>query len=284
MQQPSPSAQSNYNYPLPKVPITSSQVGTRISISIGGSFQQAVWVEMSNESPYTIACYSLQGVLLNSIQPQICDIFQLPQGDNSFIVIPGILIPQAAPSSELDINIYPFGQPSGPYPFPLARQSAPVARSSSAGFVAQSNFDITATNITVAWLNVYNPSGNTLKFTFYAAIVYLSAVATATSPNLEMGFYTGTPFTGANITAVPNNTLGVSTAQVFFVTNNTNTPPSPKVYYNNTIRLPAGTPQQPIILPFPDQKEIPPNTSWFLFLFNSTVEIQGLLSGLWTEA
>jgi len=184
MQQPSPSAQSNYNYPLPRVPLTSSQVGTKISISIGGSFQQAVWVEMSNESPYTIACYSLQGVLLNSIQPQICDIFQLPQGDNSFIVIPGILIPQAAPSSELDINIYPFGQPSGPYPFPLARQSTPTAGTQT-GFSTTVTFGPTASATAI---NIWNPVTNTKKAVIYQARMVLVNTVASTTVVPRFGF------------------------------------------------------------------------------------------------
>jgi len=165
MQQP-PLAQSNYNYPLPRVPLTASQVGTKIPISIGGSFQQSVWVEMSNESPYTIACYSLQGVLLNSIQPQICDIFQLPQGDNSFIVIPGILIPLISPSSELDINIYPFGQPSGPYPFPLARQSASIGPSGQTGWTWSLSFSAPTVGPSA---NIFNPLNSGVNALIYAA-------------------------------------------------------------------------------------------------------------------
>jgi len=275
---------SQYNYPLPKTTITASQVGTRILVSLGGSFQQGAWVEASNESPYIITIYSLQGILLNSIQPQICDIFQVPPGDTGYIIIPGLLIPQASPSSEVDCNVYPFGQPQGPYPFPLARQSTPTSRSSSAGFSFSFNFDATATNVFIAWLNVGNPTTSTLKFTFLAAYVYLAASTIKSTPNLEMGFYTGAPVISGQ-TPVPNNTTNVSQATAGLATNTNTGPGAGKVWYNNTILLPAGTvPVQVNLIPFPIQKEIPPNANFFIALFNSANEILGSLTAEWVEA
>lgn len=170
---------SQFNYPLPKVSLTTSQVGKRITVLLGGNFQQDVWIEISNESPYLVTILSAQGILLNQLQPQLVDIAQIPSGDNSFVIIPNTLIPQSSPSSELDINVYPFGQPGGPYPFPLNRQSMSSAPTSQIGFVLTTVASPAAINQLVAYC-IFNPANSGKIYNFYRITAVQNGATTFT--------------------------------------------------------------------------------------------------------
>ena len=188
---------SQFNYPLPKVSITASQVGKRIIVSLGGSFQQDAWVELNNESPYVLSIFSAQGILLQSLQPQVVDIAQIPSGDNFFLIVPNLLIPQASPSSEVDINVYPFGKPEGAYPFPLGRQAAPIDSSSITGYVA-----FITNNGTVLAINIFNPLNSGV------AAIFLSAQVSSdsTSDTSAIAFQTGSD-TSLGLTLTPHPLL-----------------------------------------------------------------------------
>jgi len=208
---------SQYNYPLPKVPITASQVGTQIHVSLGGSFQQSAWIELNNESPYVLSVYSAQGVLLNSLQPQICDIAQIPSGDSSFILIPGLLIPQSAPSSEVDINVYPFGQPQGPYPFPLARQSAPVTGGGKGGY-SYPNSNVPGASGIAAYI-LFNPSNSGVNFLIYSASYSMAGGSTNPTNPAFSTFATNSGISGTSETPTPHTTGGVASKAQLTVNN-----------------------------------------------------------------
>lgn len=224
---------SQYNYPLPKVGITASQVGTRIPVSVGGSFQQDIWVELNNESPYVLSIFSAQGILLNSLQPQVADIAQIPSGDSLFIIVPSLLIPQASPSSEVDINVYPFGKPEGPYPFPLNRQSAPVSGAVQFGYGLSVLLGSTTGDFSA--LNVFNPTNSGKNYIIYSELLLHTDTRV---DNFIFG-----------LTAGPDNALGGThpTPQ----RHDLSSPPSAAVTSANVITaLPTVTPQSlPIQIP-----------------------------------
>ena len=199
---------SQFNYPLPKVGITASQVGKRITVPLGGSFQQSVWIELSNESPYLLSILDSQGILLNQLQPQLVDIAQIPSGDSLFFIIPNLLIPQASPSSEVDINVYPFGKPEGAYPFPLNRQSSPVYSSGPIGFSSSVGASVSIVNGIFA-MSCFNPVSNARIAQFYKAEFRYTdtgnttalVFSTTSDPNLPTGITPTPQTTRANIVA-----------------------------------------------------------------------------------
>lgn len=271
---------SQFNYPLPKVAITASQVGTRISVLIGGSFQQDIWVELNNESPYVLSIFSAQGILLNSLQPQIVDIAQIPSGNNSFIIVPNLLIPQASPSSEVDINVYPFGKPEGAYPFPLGRQAAPTARASDVGFTTAASFSPGAS--LGAGINLFNPANSSIIATIYAAritMVVFGALGVQT-PVIEFGFNAGADnaFGAAgNNNPVPNDTGGSAATLKGSAATNV-VPPAGSIW---EAFQPTATGTDTLFIydfiPFPDQKKLRAGTNAWIIVFN--VGAAGILVG-----
>ena len=271
---------SQFTYPLAKVPITANQVGKQISLSLGGSFQQAVWIEVANESPYIISILTSQGILLNQLQPQQTDIAQIPSGDSSFIVIPILLLPQAAPSSELDINVYPFDKPEGAYPFPLGRQAAPTARASDVGYTTSASFAPPASQ--GAGINLFNPLASSIIATIYAAritMVVFGALGVQT-PVIEFGFNAGAnnAFGAAgNNNPNPNDTGGSVSALSGSAAVNV-TAPAGTIW---EAFQPTATGADTIFIydfiPFPDQKKIRPGTNAWIIVFN--VGAAGILVG-----
>jgi|SRR5215469_149448 len=284
---------SNYNYPLPKVTITASQVGTKVNVSLGGSFQQAVWIEINNESPYILSVFSSQGILLNSLQPQICDIAQVPRGDTFFILVPNLLIPQASPSFEVDINVYPFAKPIGAYPFPLGRQAVPTSPANSgSGFSSSRAFNSAPVAGNVLGMNLFNPanSGKNLLIYLIRLIFGVNFNVAGNTVTYNLGFTAGADLnlSGGNVGVVANNTQTPVTSQVHSTFTNNQAIGAGTLF--EAINFgPSGTVPFFIatydFVPFPDQKLIPPGTNVTVTVLNTQGGIAciGGISFRWNE-
>lgn len=275
MNNPTPANQ--YNYPLPKVGITASQVGKRIVVSLGGSFQQLIWVELNNESPYVLSIFSSQGILLQSLQPQVVDIAQLPSGDSFFVIVPNLLIPQASPSSEVDINVYPFGKPEGPYPFPLGRQATSIGPESSvSGFCIDFLSNVASNGVQAfKFANV-----STTKNLIFYLLVVTTTQAVSSTPNVEIGWISNTTdlaVTGFNASSNNGTLVATSVARITAQSTALNT--LTQSWFITFVQ--PGLPFNLII--YPDKKLVPPGASLGVNIANGVNAATWLSVIAWTE-
>lgn len=266
---------SSYTYPLPKVSITASQVGTRIPVSIGGSFQQSVWIEVSNESPYILSIFSGQGILLDQLQPQLVDIVQIPSGDNFFIIVPILLLPQASPSSEVDINVYPFGKPEGAYPIPLGRQAAPISSTAINSYGQNARLGTGAANFAV--FNVFNLANSGVIYTFFEATLEFESGTTSVDCNinifrgadLNLAGNAGTP--NANDASSPTSTAHCTFASAIA---------SPSITSEPSFHV-ALAGQTNLLIRFPDQVIVHPGDNCYMLATNNNNVY--IMQMKWTE-
>lgn len=259
---------SQYNYPLAPIIITPAQINTRITVPIGGSFQKAPWVEVNNESPYLIQIITFQGTIFG-VQPQTVDKVPLDQGTNAFIIQPLLLLPQAAPSSQVQINVYPFGEPDGGYPYPLVRQSAPTSGAAIFGFSAMDT--ITSASVANACAaNIFNPANSGKNYIFYSVRYSANDSAGTNLPLLEFvtGADTNLPVTLAANQLVSHNIGGgiSSAAHITESTGGTVLPSATGIFEQAVYN--TGTYFE--FINFPDEIKIPPGTNLTLI---STVTV-----------
>ena len=268
---------ANWNYPLGKVTITASQVGVKIPVPIGGSFQQSVWLEIYDESPYIITIYSSQGIILNQINPQICDIVQLPQGDTLFYIQPNLLLPQASPSSEVDINVYPFGKPQGAYPIPLGRQAAtPGPEALAGGFSFSTLLNMPTGG--AGGIKIANVS-TTKLLVFYACILITTQVL-ASLPQAQVGWVSNTIALGVSGLTPASNISNGNLVSVAAISQQT----TGAVALTQVWAFSFVGPGIPFnFIPFPDKKLVPPGESLVVNISNGSGAASWALIVPWTE-
>ncbi len=161
---------SQFNYPLSPILLTASQVGSRIPVSLGGYFQGVPWIVAYNESSFAISIITQQGTITN-IQAGCYDKVPLEQGSTSFFITPTSFLPTGNPISEVDINVYPFGEPEGSFPGVNPRQTAPVSAAVKFGYSI--NFTVSGAG-PFQMFNVFNPANSGKNYIFYSAPITIT--------------------------------------------------------------------------------------------------------------
>lgn len=163
-------------YPLTPFILNTSMVGIAQLIDTGNRL--GGWLRIDNESPYLCDVFIRSSLAHIPINPQFIDICQIDEGDRFIHITPSLYIPGAAPSSQLNIQVYPAWSdpPPGVYPIPMSRQAAPAPPTAKVGFSAFSGGSISGVNQPWA-LSVFNPVNNSKTANFYKGEVdYTGAV------------------------------------------------------------------------------------------------------------
>jgi hypothetical protein len=142
--------QSNFSYALSPLTLTPNLVGIPQSVNTG--LKQPGWCLISNESPYQLQIQTPSTGVFTPCPPQTVMKLQLALGDTTIYITPIVLLPQAAPSSVVNIQVYQQ-EPPGTYPMELTRQAAPTSGAAKFGY----SVSILQTVNSFSVLAVFNP-------------------------------------------------------------------------------------------------------------------------------
>lgn len=272
-----------YSYYLAPIVLTPAQVNISQLVNTGNRL--GGWLLIQNNSPYKIQVQLPGSGNYLPLDPQTVDKLKVGMGDQQIYILPLTLLPGAAPSSQVDIQVYPGdeNEPPGTYPMALTRQAAPTARSSSVGFQATGSFDTIPTNSFAAFLNLNNPANSTVKATIYLARTVISNLVSTAFPEIRFGFYPGAKAVSGTGVTTPNNTTATPVCTTDFAANVNATITGEQDWYKALFPTNTRVPVFYDLCIFPDQKELPPNTNAFIAVDNVSVETIGELSLLWME-
>lgn len=164
--------QQQFSYNLPPVILNQSTSGMPQAVDTG--LFNGNWIVVSDESPWDINV--IQGGINKRIKAGFADKIQTFQ--RIVYVQPTLLLPQGAPASQIDVEVYPVGEPSGYFPVTLARQSAPVSASVKFGY--STFIEQLGGAGPYQMLNIFNPSNSGKNYIFYSNIVTISSGTAAT--------------------------------------------------------------------------------------------------------
>lgn len=161
-----------YTYNLAPVILNQSTSGVRQLVDTGLFY--GGWIVIKNESPWDIQV--IQGGVNRTVKAQFADKMQTFQ--RIIYILPSQLLPQGSPSSRIDIEVFPLGEPYGYYPHPLARQSAPVSAS------VQFGYSTTITELSgvgpLQMINIFNPTNSGKNYVFYSILGTITTGTAAT--------------------------------------------------------------------------------------------------------
>ena len=250
----------DFNYPLPSVMLNTASIGIPQVVNVGQKFITDAWVRIANESPDQLAVQIGVGTYYQ-VSPQTEDIFPL-KGETVLTITPTLLLPTAAPSAQVKISVYPYGQPSGTYPVALARQAVPTAGASSFGWSAM-DIITSASATNPCAVNIFNPLNSGVSYTFYSVRYTSNDSAGANTPLLQytIGNDVAFPdFTLSGTNQVTSNGIGDGRATQAHITENFGThadPVATGIY--EQAQYAAGTYFE--FLVNGDQKKLPPGAN-----------------------
>lgn len=243
-----------YSYYLAPLVLTPAQVNIPQLVNTGNRL--GGWIIVQNNSPYKIQVQLPGSGNTLPLDPQTVDKFVVNTGDQVIYILPLTLLPNAAPSSQLDIQVYPGpdpdNEPPGQYPMALSRQAAPTS-SAQAGFT----FSFTAGSSTSGELAiaVFNPANSGVNAIFHEG-TFVDLNASDGTGQGALGWNTGDPALGNSFIPTSNDSNRPASKMMCEWSSSSTFSPTTQIdLARTTVKEPYN------FIPFPDQKILRPGAA-----------------------